>query len=162
MRFPADKIAIQRSMGMRYRYQTHELNVPLALGTREITSADLARIDADFDRQYEQAYGPGSGYRDAGKEIVTYRVSACGVIAKPRIERSAARSAEALKGRRPVFFEAAGSFTDTPIYDLDAMGPGFELSGPAVIESTVTNIVVNPGDRAVTDDYCNVRLFVGH
>jgi N-methylhydantoinase A/oxoprolinase/acetone carboxylase beta subunit len=41
------------------------------------------------------------------------------------------------------------------------MRPGFEVAGPAVIESAVTTIVVNPGNRSRIDEYHNVRLFIG-
>ena len=67
----------------------------------------------------------------------------------------------ALKGRRNVFFGDPEGFVDTPVYDFELLRPGFEIAGPAVIESTVTTIVVNPGDRSRMDEYRNVRLFIG-
>ena len=163
MRFTDEDIVIQRSIDMRYRYQSHELNVPFSLGTADLTAADMTTIDRAFDRLYEQTYGPGSGYRDAGKEIVTYRVNASGIIGKPQIEKNqgGTKSIEgALKGRRPVFFEESNAFVETPIYDFHRMHCGHELSGPAIIESTVTTTVVNPSDRALVDEYRNVRLFI--
>jgi N-methylhydantoinase A len=164
MRFAAEDIRMQRSIDMRYRYQAHELNIHFPGGTADITAADMATIDAEFDQVYEQTYGPGSGYRDAGKEIVTYRVSATGIIGKPLIEKNECAStsaARALKGRRKVFFGESEGFVDTPIFDFRLMRPGFEVAGPAVIESTVTTIVVNPGDRSRMDEYRNVRLLIG-
>jgi N-methylhydantoinase A len=164
MRFVAEDIIMQRSIDLRYRYQAHELNVHFPVGSADITAADMAKIDAEFDKLYEQAYGPGSGYRDAGKEIVTYRVSASGIIGKPLIEKNecASTSADrALKGRRKVFFSDTEGYIDTPIYDFRLMRPGFEVAGPAVIESAVTTIVVNPGNRSRIDEYRNVRLFIG-
>jgi N-methylhydantoinase A len=164
MRFAADDVVMQRSIDMRYRYQAHELNVPFPVGAADVTAADMARIDAEFDQLYEQTYGPGSGYRDAGKEIVTYRLSATGIIGKPRIEKTDAASTSAkhaLKGRRNVFFHASVGFVGTPIYNLTLLRPGIEVTGPAVIESAVTTIVVNPGDRADLDEYRNVRLSIG-
>jgi N-methylhydantoinase A len=164
MRFAAEDVIMQRSIDMRYRYQAHELNVPFPVDTADITAADMTKIDAEFDNLYEQTYGPDSGYREAGKEIVTYRVSASGIIGKPLIEKNegaGTSAARALKGRRNVFFGESEGFVDTPIYDFRLMRPGFEIDGPAVIESTVTTIVVNPGDRSLMDEYRNVRLFIG-
>jgi N-methylhydantoinase A len=155
---------MQRSLDMRYRYQAHEINVAFPAITAEVTTADMATIDAEFDRLYEQTYGPGSGYREAGKEIVTYRLSARGIIRKPLIEKSegATGSAErALKGRRKVFFGDSAGFIETPIFDFRILHPGVEIAGPAVIESTVTTIVVNPGDRSRMDEYRNLRLSIG-
>ena len=36
------------------------------------------------------------------------------------------------------------------------------LSGPAVIETPVTTVVVNPRDSAEIDGFRNVRILVGH
>jgi hypothetical protein len=36
-----------------------------------------------------------------------------------------------------------------------------EIPGPAVIESDITTIVVNPRDRAVMDEFRSVRLLIG-
>ena len=71
------------------------------------------------------------------------------------------RPAPALKGRRDVFFEEAAGFVPTAIYDFGRMRPGMELAGPAVIESEVTTIVVNPRDRALVDEFRSVRLSLG-
>ena len=162
--FDPSEMAITRSADMRYRYQVHELNVPLAPGTASLAEADLERLYAEFDDAYEKAYGKGSGYREAGKEILTFRVTAVGMLAKPRVRKEPARRApadEALKPPRDVFFEEPGEFAPARIYDFQRMRPGMELSGPAVIETPVTTVVVNPGDRAEIDGFRNVRIFVG-
>ncbi len=162
--FSPSGMAITRSADMRYRYQVHELNVPLAPGTAPLAEADLERLYAEFDDAYEKAYGKGSGYREAGKEILTFRVTAVGLLAKPRVRKEPARKApadEALKPPRDVFFEELGEFAPARIYDFQRMRPGMELSGPAVIETPVTTVVVNPRDRVEIDGFHNVRIFVG-
>jgi N-methylhydantoinase A len=50
---------------------------------------------------------------------------------------------------------------ETAIYDFDKMKPGNELAGPAVIETPVTTIVVNPKDRAFMDEFRNIRIDIG-
>ena len=163
--FARSEMAITRSVDMRYRYQVHEINVPLAPGTDSLAETDLERLYADFDDAYEKAYGKGSGYREAGKEILTFRVTAVGVLNKPRIrEEPPAAQASADPARKPersVFFEEVGEFAPTAVYDFQRMGPGMELSGPAVIETPVTTVVVNPRDRAVIDGFRNIRILVG-
>ncbi len=162
--FGPAETAVTRSVDMRYRYQVHELNVPLLPGTDLLTEADLERLYADFDDAYEKAYGRGSGYREAGKEILTFRVTATGLLKRPRIREAPVRRAAAdaaLKAPREVFFEESGAFAPTRIYDFRRMEPGMELSGPAVIETPVTTVVVNPRDRAMIDGFRNVRIFLG-
>ena len=162
--FTAAEMEITRSVDMRYRYQVHELNVPLAPGTAALTEADLERLYGDFDEAYEKAYGRGSGYREAGREILTFRVTAVGLLDKPTVteapEGDAAADA-ALKPERPVFFEERGDYAPTAIYDFQRMQPGMSLSGPAIIETPVTTVVVNPRDRAEIDGFRNIRIFVG-
>lgn len=160
---PAD-ITILRSLDLRYRFQCHELNVPFPLGAADLTAADLERFDTKFDETYEQHFGPGSGYREAGKEIVTFRVTATGRIRKPALRkqpRGPAPAESAKKGERQVFFEAIGDFTPTALYAFEQMTPGMTLQGPAVIESDVTTIVVGPNDVAIVDEFYNVRLALG-
>lgn len=163
MGFREKEIVIVRSVDMRYRFQSHELNVELAPGTKEITSQALEALDNSFDEIYQQSYGPGSGYREAGKEITAFRLRAVGKIQRPNIkqyQRTKERSESAVKGKRDAYFEESASFVSTPIYDFARMKPGMEIHGPGIIESTVTTIVVNPKDTAVMDDFQNVRLLI--
>jgi len=69
--------------------------------------------------------------------------------------------AHALKGRRDVYFEEERKFVSTRVYDFTKMYPGVELDGPAIVETPVTTIVINPRDLAVVDEYCNVRIHLG-
>jgi N-methylhydantoinase A len=163
MGFGQDKVVVQRSLDMRYRFQAHELNVALKRGAAPVGQADLSSLDSAFDALYEQSYGRGSGYREAGKEIVTFRVRATAAIGKPEFAKepgAGGSSNSAVKEKRPVFFEEYSDFTDTPIYDFARLQPGMEIDGPAVIESAVTTIVVNPKDRATMDEYRNLRIFL--
>ena len=38
---------------------------------------------------------------------------------------------------------------DAPVYDLDALPQDQPVTGPAIIESSFTTIVVDPGSRAL-------------
>ena len=154
-----------RSVDMRYRYQVHELNVPFPAGTSEIDDAAMEHLYALFDELYERAYGQGSAYREAGKEIITFRVSAVGELRKPALERAPVRpsdSGPALKDTREVYFEDLSGFTATPIYDFDRLTPGMELAGPALIETPVTTVVINPKDTAQMDGLRNIVVNVSH
>jgi len=159
--FSENDIDIMRSVDMRYRYQVHELNVPFAVGTATITERDMETLAAAFDELYEKAFGHGSGYREAGKEILTFRLTAAGLLKKPDIKPAhVAKSdgAAALSGEREAYFEENKKFVPTRIYDFRRMEPGAEFGGPAIIETPVTTIVVNPGDRAAMDEYRNIRI----
>jgi N-methylhydantoinase A len=162
--FTKEQSKIRRSLEMRYRYQVHELSVPVPDEPSEISEDQLQALYLHFDDLYERSYGRGSGYREAGKEILTFRVTAIGKLKKPQIRKDAYEkmSAErALKGKRAVYFEEQQDFSQTSIYGFESMGPGHQVFGPAVIETPVTTIVVNPKDSAVIDEFRSVRLTVG-
>jgi N-methylhydantoinase A len=153
-----------RSVDMRYRYQIHELNVPFSPGLDSISDADMAASSDRFDEMYEKAFGQGSGYREAGKEILTLRLTAMGLLKKPDIQAETVAPSDgsvALKGERQVYFEENRSFTGTRVYDFNRLRPGAGFAGPAIIETPVTTVVVNPHDRAAMDGYRNIRIHVG-
>ena len=87
MGFMNEDIEIVRSLDMRYRYQVHELNVPLNPGIEIISQAELEQAYDRFDQLYEQTYGPGAGYREAGKEIMVFRVAATGRLKRPTFKK---------------------------------------------------------------------------
>jgi N-methylhydantoinase A len=162
--FASEDIKIDRSVDMRYRYQVHELNVPFPGGTGEITADAMEKLYTCFDALYEKAYGQGSAYREAGREIIIFRVTAVGELQKPKIERASGRQTkteEALKGKRDVYFEDYGKFVLTAVYDFERLNPGGEISGPAIVETPVTTVVVNPRNRAAVDEFRNIIITTG-
>ena len=163
MGFAGEEIAVIRSLDMRYRFQCHELNAELPPGTAELGMEDFQWLDQAFDELYEKSYGPGSGYREAGKEIITFRLRAVGKIQHPNIKRypmGAADPGDAFKGKRDAYFEQERDFLPADIYDFERVMPGMEVRGAGIIESPVTTIVVGPGDTAVMDEYRNIRMHV--
>ncbi len=161
--FKEEDIEIIRSLDMRYRYQVHELNVPLKPGVSEVSENEMEEAYARFDELYEQTYGQGAGYREAGKEIMVFRVVAAGELKKPNLRKYQAEKKSpdlGLKGEREVYFEENKDFVVTKIYDYGRLAPGSEIFGPAVIETPITTIVVNPKDRAAVDEFLNVRIYL--
>jgi N-methylhydantoinase A len=91
-------------------------------------------------------------------------VVAIGELSKPKLKKhpiKAHQTATAVKPERKVYFEEEKDFIATNIYDYDRLASGSEIFGPAIIETPITTIVVNPHDRAIIDDYRNVRMYIG-
>ena len=61
--FEDQAIMVTRSLDVRYRYQVHELNVPLASGMLPISADEMEQAYSRFDELYEQTYGAGSESR---------------------------------------------------------------------------------------------------
>jgi N-methylhydantoinase A len=68
--------------------------------------------------------------------------------------------AEATKGRRNVDF-ATGGIHESDVYDGERLEPGHAFTGPAILETSGTTIVVHPGDEASVDDYGNIIIALG-
>ena len=159
--FGPEVSSLQFSADMRYRFQAHELNIDLNFEGETVTAADVERLADEFDRRYEMEYGAGATFREAGMELVALRLAATGKLPRPELRPIPAAEGgvdDAKKGERDAFFEEYGEFRPTPVYDYGLLGAGSSLDGPAIIETPVTTIVVNPGQRAGVDKYGNVRV----
>jgi N-methylhydantoinase A len=134
----------ERSVDARYPRQSHELAVPVA--ARPIDPAALAQIAADFHTHHLHTYGHDN--RSESVQIVSVRVAAIGATASLAIRDSVARSGtDAVKTKRQVWFRETGVI-DATIYDRKRMAAGLQVTGPAVIESLESTILVPPGWRA--------------
>jgi len=146
-------------MKMRYGLQVHEISVPLE---RERMTAESVGALADrFEARYEEIYGKGTGYREAGIDIVSFELEAIGPIAKPKMKRYewvGEDSSGAIKTKRDVYFRKKGGFAKTNIYQMEKLKPGNRIEGPAVIEVPTTTVVVLPEQVAKVDEYLNIII----
>jgi N-methylhydantoinase A len=158
----ATEVKIERRAFVRYTAQINEVDVVLDAGP--VDEAGAKRMVEQFAERYEQLYGEGSGFAGAGIEVVTVSAEARGRLAA----QDAVRPLPAAKpdapptetGRREVFWPRERRALDSAIIAGDTLGPGHEVSGPAVIELPHTTIAVPPGYRAVVDELgdCVIEL----
>jgi N-methylhydantoinase A len=143
---------------MRFRRQTYGVELPLPWD--RLTEERVGELQQLFVQKYEDLYGKGAGFVEAGTEINTLRVDAVGPVPKPVLtqEDSAgvAGARDALKGTRRASFNR--EFVDTEIYAYERLRPGPAISGPAIVEAPLTTVVVPPGYRAAMDAYRNLVL----
>jgi len=71
----------------------------------------------------------------------------------PKYTRAGESPREALKGRRPVYWN--GEFRDALLYDQSLLTCGNVVRGLAIIESTHTTALVPPGTRYIVDEFLN-------
>lgn len=143
------RISVTRVVDMRYSGQSHELRVP-------VSSENLAEL---LHAAHQQAYG--YAIRDEPVTVVTARAVAAGepVLALPPREWDLAM-AGAASGTDTREAEINGAKTATRILSRAQLGPGAEVTGPALIEQSDTTTLLAAGEVAVTDDSGNlvVRL----
>lgn len=132
--FSSERSMIELSLDMRYVGQSYEINVPFSP-----TYSD------EFNQRHQRLYG----YSDERRftEIVNVRVNAIGMTQKHTFSSAdvARKPLPLPQSIRPVWFN--GAATETAIYHREALPPGTEGEGPAVITGGQSTIVITPAFR---------------
>jgi N-methylhydantoinase A len=138
--FGARDVFFERHAEMRYRGQRHNIKVPVS-GLK-----DTHAIRAAFERDYKRRYGHADSKAPA--EFQALHLSAFARLNQPDIARlpRAAVISDATYARR-VYIGNAGGWVNAQIFDRDALAPGFNAAGPAIIEEYGSTTLVWPGDR---------------
>ncbi|MDH7799219.1 MULTISPECIES: hydantoinase/oxoprolinase family protein [unclassified Beijerinckia] len=158
--FSPDKMAFDWSIDLRYLRQVHEVTT-LVRGVMPMDDHSLERLINDFEALYERKFGKGSAYREAGIEMTMFRLTARGLMERPELAPLPLGSSEArgaLMGKRPIYVSLDNDFREADIYDFEKLEPGNVLSGPAVIHTPITTIVVQAQQTARMDGYRNIFL----
>ena len=158
--FPRDQARLQRMIDMRYRRQVHILTVPV-VGDAEPSDELLAATVELFERLYEEKYGPQSAYREAGIEMVSFRLRGSGAVRKPEpcvLELGDADASAAVVTTVTAWVDKAGVLQDVPGYDFERLHPGHAVTGPVIVWTPITTLVVPPGQRARVDEYRNLVM----
>jgi N-methylhydantoinase A len=139
----------ERSVDARYERQSYELAVPVPPG--RLDAAALAQIAASFHERHRRTYGHDNPAEPV--QIVSIRVTAIGVIPELGIrDRPSGDRDGAIKSRRSVWFRESGTI-EANVYERTRMPAGLAVSGPAVIESLESTILVPPAWLArMTED----------
>ncbi|MBT3331971.1 MAG: hydantoinase/oxoprolinase family protein [Rhodospirillaceae bacterium] len=134
-----------RSADMRYGEQIFEIDVPL--DQVDFAAPDLlAQIKGAFERRHEALYT--YSLEDQDPVLVNARVATIGALPalpeEPLVEASAPI---APSGQRRIYLDG---WLDAPIFDFDRLAAGQSVTGPALIVSETTNVLLRQGDVATT------------
>jgi N-methylhydantoinase A len=146
---------LQAGLDLRYRGQSYELSVPLAL---PLTNEGVAEAVEDFHQAHSQRYG--YAMPDEPVTVVTLRVAGRGPGARPKLPRYEAAGENPRRahlGERDVWFSAERP-TPTAIYDRAELRAGNRLVGPAVVLQYDATVVIAPGWRGRVDTLGNLWL----
>jgi N-methylhydantoinase A len=155
-----DKITLQRFADIRFRMQVHRLSVPVDAGS--LGSQYVVDLLERFHDQFEELYGEGVAFKEAGVEIVSFRVQGHGEFDKPKLAQvaiAANGSGGALPSRRIHLGHDLGEVT-ADVVRGPSLVSGDVLDGPVVIEHPGTTIFVGPGQTATIDSLDNTVIKV--
>ncbi|MGV6874721.1 hydantoinase/oxoprolinase family protein [Pseudochelatococcus sp. B33] len=153
-RFTRDHLRTLRSAGLRYRGQSYEVTVPIG---RITTEDDLAGIARRFHDAHQRRYG----HMAEGEtiDIVTFKVTGVGEIAKPSLTPVTTRSdgPPVPLSVRSAYFGEHGAL-EAAVYRRTDLHPGARLNGPAILEERTSTVVLYPGQQATVDEYLNLEI----
>lgn len=138
-----------RVVDVRYQGQINDLMVTVPSG--QLDDKVYGVVRADFERQHKQRYT--FALPDNPIEFLHWRVTARGLHPRPseKAIEVGGMVAATSSGTRSVYSTEEKRFTDIPVYAADQVGAGEVISGPALIESSTTTILVIPDYLATGD-----------
>jgi N-methylhydantoinase A len=150
--FGTGDVFFERHAEMRYRGQRHNIKVPVS-GLKDA----MAVRDA-FERDYRRRYGHADAKAPA--EFQALHLSAFARLKRPEIERLPRAGVTGQASRkRQIYLGGAGGWIEAQIFSRDALDPGFDGVGPAVIEEYGSTTLVWPGDRFAIGGLHEIRIY---
>ena len=151
-------VEVIRAVDMRYRRQTNDLVIPAP--ERPFTEQALRALVERFEENYEQVYGKGSAFREAGVELTNVRVEAFGRSRRPELDVSQRGGAKG-PNHRDIFEPIADAWMRAEVHNWRDLPKGATIRGPAVIEHPETSVFVAAGQTATVDDSRNITIEQG-
>jgi len=152
-----EDIQILHDADMQFQGQTHIMTIPLE-------SPEVSRDD--LQETFEKAYFKRFAVELPEIRAVLVNLHTAVIGRRKEVPLTTLMDSEARRrrvedaktGARQVLFD--GTWTETPIYQRDALPLGGALAGPAVLEQLDTTIVVEPGNSLTVDALGNLVLTI--
>ena len=147
-----------RSVEMRYGEQVFEIAVPLD-GVDWSAPDPLPQIVERFHHRHEELYT--YFLPDQETVLVNARVTVSGILsALPQEPRLPEAPPAAPRSVRRIYLE---DWVATPVFDFDSLAPAQRITGPAIVESAMTTVLLRPGDQATVTPlgWLDIRLLPG-
>jgi N-methylhydantoinase A len=165
--FATDQHQFLRTADLRYFGQAFEVRVPFPDGP--VTGGTLGTVADRFHAEHRATYGYDfSDDPSQQVEWVNLRVSGVGPIQRPEIRRAGldtpppGGSGYSTSETRPVCFDAADGYVDTPVVWRPDLAPGVRVDGPVIVEEFGSTVPIHPGFTATVDAYLNLIVTRAH
>ena len=138
------EISIKSSADMRYGEQIYEIDV--SLDGINFDSKDLMQeISNRFHARHNELFTYSLPDQEA--VLVNGRLAVIGEL--PRLPEEPQKISGTTVGQSKQRHIYLSGWQDVSVFDLESLLPGATVSGPAIIESATTTIVLRKGDEAV-------------
>lgn len=148
--FPITKQRHQRSLALRYKGQSFELEISKTTGN----------IVAEFHRAHQERYDYAQPSNIV--EIVSARVRSTGMVEKlVERKRTASRRKRSAKPVRTVNAYLSGKKLKLAVYQRDALPTGAQVHTPCIVTEYSSTTLIPFGTRARVDGYGNLIITLG-
>ncbi len=156
--FPGQVTGVERIHLADMRYAAQSFTIPVDVGTA-LSSPDPGQaMAACFHAEHERLFG----HANHGASVVAVddlRLKTVGQQAKPGSEPlgAAAGTDGPPKERRAIRY-GGRAFDDVPVFSWNELAPGWQATGPAIIEQDLATILVPPSYRASVGSFGDLDL----
>jgi N-methylhydantoinase A len=158
--FPDEHHGFVRTADLRYFGQAFEVRVAVPDDTFDAGAAE--EVARRFHAEHRALYGYDFA-ADPSQQVewVNLRVSGIGPIQRPEIREHPHDGSWRIEWpdptpRRPVCFDPADGYVDTPVRQRRDLTPGTVVAGPAIIEEFGSTVPLHPGFEAEVDRFLNL------
>jgi N-methylhydantoinase A len=130
---------VQRTASLRYKGQTHELEVDWSGPLHDDALAQLAEA---FGTEHSRVYGHRAGAAEP-VELITLRVAGRGIGDRPPLAKVSDRAGMALSGPRQAYFGKENGWLETEILTRSDLASG--RAGPFIVEEYDATCLAPPG-----------------
>ncbi|WP_027134139.1 hydantoinase/oxoprolinase family protein [Geminicoccus roseus] len=149
------EVVTEFSVEARYPHQIWEIEVPMASG-RISSQTELDALKQAFHDTHKSIFEISDPHSEV--EFVTWRAKvSCRLRESGSGRLPSPKGAGPMMHRRQIYFAATG-WVDAPVARFEAMEAGEPVTGPAIIESSFTTVVVDPGTTAVRTEGGGLRV----
>ena len=149
-----DEVEFQYNILGQYQGQLNSIDIRSPVD-RVDTPEKLEELIDTFEEGYRRQYSEEARSPELGHTITQASVRGVRDVVKPEIPTEEVQGSEppedAHKGSREAYWD--GVWIQTDVYDLHALNPGNELSGPAVLEGEATTYIVPPDYETSLDKH---------
>jgi N-methylhydantoinase A len=145
----APRGAINCTFKVYMRYIGQGWEIPVPLDAQLVSKPDRAAFLAAFEQDYVALFGRTVTGLDT--EITVWAANATTEVLPPEKVAPAAMPTHAptRAGTRQLFDANAGAVVSAAVYKRDALAPGHQMAGPAVITEAETTIILPTGFHAI-------------
>ncbi|HBB88002.1 MAG TPA: 5-oxoprolinase [Blastocatellia bacterium] len=146
--FPAAKQRHERSLALRYKGQSFELEVKRTTGN----------IAAHFHRAHRERYGYAQPENIV--EIVSARLRSLGIVEKLAMKKSDVSRKQSAKPAKHMAAHIDGRKLSAAVYERDLLRPGMKLRAPGIVTEYSSTTLIPPGTRVEVDTSGNLIIQV--